>query len=52
VSAVAGGRISGPITQEIGYTSFFLLTFFLAVPAWFLLPAIRRTLPPASRAGA
>jgi PAT family beta-lactamase induction signal transducer AmpG len=34
--------VSGPLTQELGYASYFFFTFLLALPAFALLPWIRR----------
>ena len=34
--------VSGPFTERLGYASYFLLTFALALPAFLLLPWIRR----------
>ena len=36
------GAISGVVAEEVGYASYFLLTFLLAFPAFALLPFIRR----------
>ncbi len=43
--ALAGGS-SGKITEQIGYGSYFLLTFFMALPGFALLPLIRRASRP------
>lgn len=43
--AVSGG-LSGGITERIGYASYFLLTFFLALPGFALLPRIRKATRP------
>jgi MFS transporter, PAT family, beta-lactamase induction signal transducer AmpG len=37
---------AGPAAEAMGYAPFFLLTFFLAFPAYALLPRIRRVPPP------
>ncbi|MFL5577977.1 MAG: MFS transporter [Gemmatimonadaceae bacterium] len=39
-----GAYFAGDAVQAMGYASFFLLTFALAVPAWALLPVVRKTL--------
>jgi MFS transporter, PAT family, beta-lactamase induction signal transducer AmpG len=38
-----GAYWAGDAVQRMGYANFFLLTFALAVPAWLLLPVVRRT---------
>jgi PAT family beta-lactamase induction signal transducer AmpG len=43
-----GGFGAGDIVEAVGYANFFLLTFVFAVPAWLLLPLIRRTVAPAA----
>ena len=35
------GAFSGVLTQSIGYATYFTLTFFLAWPAFVLLPWVR-----------
>jgi PAT family beta-lactamase induction signal transducer AmpG len=40
------GKMAGPAAEAMGYAPFFLLTFFLAFPAYTLLPWIRRVPPP------
>lgn len=35
---------AGDAVKAMGYANFFLLTFALAVPAWLLLPVVRKTL--------
>src|SRR5688572_4308568 len=42
VGGVIAGAISGAITQHVGYGTYFLITFLLALPAFSLLPWIRR----------
>jgi len=42
LTRVVAGTVSGWATEEIGYTAYFSLTFFLAWPALFLLPWVRR----------
>jgi MFS transporter, PAT family, beta-lactamase induction signal transducer AmpG len=42
VGGVIAGAISGAITQHVGYATYFLITFLLALPAFSLLPWIRR----------
>ena len=37
-------RVSGEWAESLGYTSYFFLTFLLALPAYALLPWVRRTL--------
>lgn len=44
LSRSAAGVLSGPMTEYMGYASFFALTFFLSLPAFALLPAIRTRL--------
>ncbi|MFN2397438.1 MAG: MFS transporter [Gemmatimonadaceae bacterium] len=36
-----GGRYSGDLVESMGYASYFLLTFFMALPAYGLLPWMR-----------
>jgi PAT family beta-lactamase induction signal transducer AmpG len=43
VGGVIAGAISGAITEHVGYGTYFLITFLLALPAFSLLPWIRRT---------
>jgi hypothetical protein len=45
------GRASGDLAEALGYAHFFLLTFFLGLPAFGLLPWVRRAgdLTPATR---
>ncbi len=40
------GPIAGLLTERIGYASFFLLTFLLALPGFALLPFLSRLGPP------
>ena len=50
LTAIYGGSRSlgsvgaGDLVEAVGYANFFLLTFFLAIPAWLLLPRVRKTL--------
>jgi PAT family beta-lactamase induction signal transducer AmpG len=39
-------KAAGPAAETLGYAPFFLLTFFLAFPAYALLPRIKRVPPP------
>lgn len=39
------GTISGAITQHVGYGTYFFITFLLALPAFSLLPWVRRAVP-------
>jgi MFS transporter, PAT family, beta-lactamase induction signal transducer AmpG len=39
------GAVSGVVTQNVGYTTYFTLTFFLAWPAFFLLPWVKKWVP-------
>jgi PAT family beta-lactamase induction signal transducer AmpG len=41
LSRDVAGAISGWATTRLGYTSYFVLTFFLAFPALALLPIVR-----------
>ena len=43
-SRYVGNYFAGDAVEAMGYASFFLLTFFLAIPAWLLLPVVRKTL--------
>jgi len=43
-SRYVGNYFAGDGVEAMGYASFFLLTFFLAIPAWLLLPVVRKTL--------
>jgi PAT family beta-lactamase induction signal transducer AmpG len=45
VAGILAGAISGAITQNVGYGTYFLLTFLLALPAFSLLPWVRRAVP-------
>ena len=38
------GWAGGLGVEQMGYSAFFLLTFFLSFPAYALLPAVRRML--------
>jgi PAT family beta-lactamase induction signal transducer AmpG len=42
VGGVIAGAISGAITEHVGYGTYFLITFLLALPAFGLLPWVRR----------
>jgi PAT family beta-lactamase induction signal transducer AmpG len=42
VGGIMAGTISGAITQHVGYGTYFLITFLLALPAFGLLPWVRR----------
>lgn len=42
VGGVAAGSISGFAAERLGYAPYFLLTFALALPAYALLPYVRR----------
>jgi PAT family beta-lactamase induction signal transducer AmpG len=43
VGGVIAGAISGAITEHVGYGTYFLITFLLALPAFGLLPWVRKT---------
>ena len=42
VGGIIAGAISGAITQHVGYGTYFLITFLLALPAFSLLPWVKR----------
>lgn len=42
VGGTIAGAISGVTTQHVGYATYFFLTFLLALPAFALLPWVRR----------
>ncbi|HET7599693.1 MAG TPA: MFS transporter [Gemmatimonadales bacterium] len=42
LSRSAAGVASGVLAERLGFASYFLLTFFLGLPAYLLLPRIRR----------
>lgn len=42
VGGIVAGAISGAITQHVGYGTYFLITFLLALPAFALLPWVKR----------
>jgi MFS transporter, PAT family, beta-lactamase induction signal transducer AmpG len=42
VGGIIAGAISGAITEDVGYGTYFFITFLLALPAFSLLPWIRR----------
>jgi PAT family beta-lactamase induction signal transducer AmpG len=37
------GEFSGGLAEQLGYANYFLLTFFLGLPAFALIPRLRRT---------
>lgn len=39
------GAVSGVVTQNVGYATYFTLTFFLAWPAFLLLPWVKTWIP-------
>jgi len=43
-SRYVGNYFAGDAVEAMGYATFFLVTFFLAIPAWLLLPVVRKTL--------
>ncbi|MGQ0715304.1 MAG: MFS transporter [Gemmatimonadaceae bacterium] len=45
VGGTLAGAISGAITQNVGYSTYFFITFLLALPAFALLPWVRRAVP-------
>lgn len=46
VGGILAGAVSGVLASRMGYASYFLLTFALALPAFALLPWIRRSAAP------
>ena len=42
VGGILAGAISGAITEHVGYGTYFFVTFLLALPAFSLLPWVRR----------
>jgi len=42
VGGIIAGAISGAITEDVGYGTYFFITFLLALPAFSLLPWVRR----------
>jgi PAT family beta-lactamase induction signal transducer AmpG len=42
----AAGAVSGDLAERMGYAPYFLLTFAMGIPAFFLLPAIGRVRAP------
>jgi PAT family beta-lactamase induction signal transducer AmpG len=42
-------KAAGPAAEALGYGSYFLLTFFLAFPAYAFLPRIKRVPPPSEQ---
>jgi PAT family beta-lactamase induction signal transducer AmpG len=45
VGGIIAGAISGAITENVGYGTYFFITFLLALPAFSLLPWVRRAVP-------
>jgi PAT family beta-lactamase induction signal transducer AmpG len=45
VGGTLAGAISGAITQDVGYSTYFFITFLLALPAFSLLPWVRKAVP-------
>lgn len=45
LGGIVAGAISGAITQHVGYGSYFFITFLLALPAFLLLPWVRKAVP-------
>src|SRR5688572_1667584 len=45
VVGIIAGAISGAITDHVGYGTYFFITFLLALPAFALLPWVRRAVP-------
>ncbi len=45
VGGIIAGAISGAITDHVGYGTYFFITFLLALPAFALLPWVRRAVP-------
>jgi PAT family beta-lactamase induction signal transducer AmpG len=45
VGGIMAATISGAITRNVGYETYFLITFLLALPAFALLPWVRRAVP-------
>jgi PAT family beta-lactamase induction signal transducer AmpG len=45
LGGTVAGTISGAITQHVGYSTYFFITFLLALPAFSLLPWVRRAVP-------
>ena len=45
VGGIIAGAISGAITENVGYATYFMITFLLALPAFALLPWVRRAVP-------
>lgn len=41
LTRVVSGTVSGVTAQQLGYASYFLLTFFLSFPAYLLLPWVK-----------
>ena len=41
MGGIAAGAVSGILAQRMGYASYFLLTFGLALPAFALLPWVK-----------
>lgn len=45
LGGTVAGTISGAITQHVGYSTYFFITFLLALPAFSLLPWVRKAVP-------
>jgi MFS transporter, PAT family, beta-lactamase induction signal transducer AmpG len=43
VGGIIAGAISGAITEHVGYGTYFFVTFLLALPAFSLLPWVKKT---------
>jgi PAT family beta-lactamase induction signal transducer AmpG len=52
LSRSVAGWVGGLGAQSMGYANWFLLTFFLALPAYLLLPWVRRMLAERRAPGA
>jgi PAT family beta-lactamase induction signal transducer AmpG len=46
LTRAVAGAMSGDLTERMGYAPYFLLTFAMGIPAFFLLPAIGRVRAP------
>jgi PAT family beta-lactamase induction signal transducer AmpG len=46
LTGALSGAVSGLATQSLGYATYFTLTFFLAWPAYLLLPWVKRWITP------
>ncbi|MEK6683333.1 MAG: MFS transporter [Nitrospirota bacterium] len=49
LTRVVSGAFSGFAVEEIGYASYFIVTFFLAFPAFILLPWVKNWTNPGAR---